>query len=106
MKTNQVTAETFAPFGCEGINLDGFENPADLMDFWSFTNSVRPIVLARVLFPSKPTGYVRVTRDLGCYASNKATAMKCRLAGTIESALIYERICEDIYNRLPEWARW
>lgn len=94
------------PSGCEGINLDGLSSPEDLMQFWQAGSGVRPIALARVLFPSQPTGYVRATRDLACYASNKATAMQCRLRGTIQSALQYEGICESIYNRLPEYARW
>lgn len=101
-----VEYEVFRPIGCEGINLDGFANPDDVMLFWSFTNRQRPITFARVLFPSQPKGYVRTTRDLGCYASNKATAMRERLAGRINSALMYEGICERIYDSLPEYARW
>ena len=73
---------------------------------WQRTNSVRPIAYARELFPGKPKGYTRIAKDLGCYASNKATAMSCRLRGDIQTALTYEGICDRIYDRLPDWSRW
>jgi hypothetical protein len=86
-------------------NLDGVA-PSELWEFWSATNSVRPIRMARRLFPDRPKGYVAVTRNLGCYASNRATAMKCRAEGKISIALDYEAICDRIYDRLPEYAKW
>jgi len=86
-------------------NLDGCF-PEELWEFWQAVNSVRPIRKARELFPNRPKGYVRVTKDLGNYAANKATAMKCRLDGQIQSAIMYEDICEQIYNKLPRYAKW
>ncbi len=86
-------------------NLDGVHQD-ELWEFWQATNSVRPIVMARRLFPDRPKGYVAVTRDLGNYAANRATAMKCRLEGQIDTALMYESICERIYQRLPDYAKW
>lgn len=86
-------------------NLDA-QSIDDLWEFWKETNSVRPIRFARRLFPDRPKGYVAVTRDIGCYASNRATAMKCRLEGKIQIAIQYEDICERIYQRLPQWAKW
>jgi hypothetical protein len=32
--------------------------------------------------------------------------MGLRADGQIERAQEYERICERIYQNLPEWARW
>lgn len=87
------------------LNLDCCE-PADLWALWKRTNSVRPISFAKQLFPLRPKGYVRATKDLGNYASNKAVAMDLRLKGQIQGALSYEAICERIYNQLPEYARW
>lgn len=86
-------------------NFDAME-PDDLMAFWLKTNRVRPITEARQYFPDRPTGYVRIFKDLGNYASNKATAMRERSKGHIQAAEIYERICDDIYKRLPVYARW
>jgi len=88
-----------------GINLDGF---GDADNLWSFAECVRtnPRACARILFPDRPKGYVSETKMLCHYAYNKATAMRCRLDGRIPAALIYERICEDIYGRLAEFARW
>lgn len=96
-----MTPELEAP-----INLDGFTNPKELWEFWKSASGVRPIATARKLFPTRPRGYVRATKDLGNYAVNKATAMRCRLDGGINTALIFEDICDTIYDRLPEYAKW
>lgn len=65
-----------------------------------------PVNVARILFTERPKGYVTATRDLGHYCWNKTTAMACRRRGDIQSAIVYENICETIYNRLPGWAKW
>jgi hypothetical protein len=62
--------------------------------------------LAAELFPDKPAGYVKTMKTAACYAINKATAMKCRKEGKITEALKYEQICDDIYGRLPDYAKW
>jgi hypothetical protein len=85
-------------------NLDAM--PADdLMRFW-LVHQRGNRKRARELFPDTPALYTRVAANLANYASNKATAMQCRLRGDVQAATIYERICDDIYGRLPEWARW
>jgi hypothetical protein len=76
-----------------------------LMLFWTRTHQ-HPVKTARKLFPTKPRGYVTATVDLSHYASNKAVAINERLKGNIQAAEIYEKICENIYNRLPTFARW
>jgi len=86
-------------------NFDAMD-AEDLWAFWQKIETIRPIRFARTLFPDRPKGYVTATIALGCYASNKATAMQCRLRGEIQTAINYEGICERIYNRLPEYARW
>ncbi len=86
-------------------NLDCM-NQDDLWEFWKKTNSVRPIRFARTLFPEKPQGYVSTTKCLGAYAANKSVAMKLRLDGNIQGAIVYENICDRIYRELPEYARW
>lgn len=88
-----------------GINLDGF---VDADEAWGVYETIRrrPLRCARELFPGRERGYVAATRSLGHYAANKGTAMRCRLRGDIQAALVYEHICEDIYSRLPEFARW
>jgi len=58
------------------------------------------------LLGSKFHGYTVIAADLSAYAANKATAQDCRERGDIESALMYEGICERIYNDLPAPARW
>jgi hypothetical protein len=89
----------------DDLNLDSLE-AAELMAFWGRTNSVRPLSFARELFPSKPAGYVAATKSLGHYASNKATAIDCRLRGDIQAALMYEEIADRIYSELPEFSLW
>ena len=88
-----------------GINLDGFVEPDEV---WTIAEIIRrsPTACAREMFPERPKGYVAATHALMRYAYNKGTAMRCRLRGDIVAAGIYERICQDIYERLPEFARW
>lgn len=80
-------------------------NTEDLMSFWLLTYT-QPSRTARKLFPDRPNRYVTTTRDLGHYAANKASAQSCRLRGDIPAAVAYESICESIYKRLPDYARW
>ena len=88
----------------EGLNLDAM-NEADLWDMWARTHH-HPVIEARRIFPSRPTGYVAATKSLGNYASNKSVAVSARIAGNIQTAMIYETICERIYESLPGFARW
>jgi len=43
---------------------------------------------------------------LADYCFAKRAAINLRSSGRIERALDYERDCETIYGRLPEWAKW
>lgn len=83
-------------------NLDTME-PDDLMEFWKRHQHGRN---QRFLLPAGAKGCRRIVSDLANYAANKATAMRSRLDGNIETALKYESICESIYNGLPAAARW
>lgn len=88
------------------INLDCYSTDSDeLLQWWS-RYSVNQRTRGAELFPDRPAGYVRATRDLANYAANKATAMKCRAFGDIGSAQMYESICERIFAGLPSYARW
>ncbi len=85
-------------------NLDCMD-PTDLMAFWNrHQHKSRNAALA--LFGTKFPGYIRAMNDCANYASNKATAMNCRMRGDITTALYYESICERIYKTLPSAARW
>lgn len=89
----------------EDLNWDSM--PGEMLwKFWQITSSVRPIAVARQLFPTRPKGYVWTTKTLGAYASNKATAIRLRLAGNIAGAMTYEDICERVYQSLPAYAKW
>lgn len=85
-------------------NLDA--QPSD--ELRAFANHARaqPIRTGRDLFPAKPKGYAKAAGLLAGYADNKATAMECRIRGDILGATNYEAYCEDIYKRLPAFARW
>jgi hypothetical protein len=86
------------------INLDCHTiDAAELMSFWFRHQGVRRY---RDLFPQGGKGTKRATADLANYASNKATAMLCRMRCDTTAALVYERICDDIYDRLPPFAKW
>lgn len=76
---------------------------SNLAEFWSTFNpdcstpdELRAFALA----------ILNTAREIAAYADNKAVAMECRLRGDIPAALVYEKICDDIYARLPEFARW
>jgi hypothetical protein len=83
-------------------NLDAM-SIEELMAFWFEHQHGRN---SKELFPDGGKGTRTATNDLSCYASNIATAKRCRLNGDIPTALMYEGICERIYSRLPEDARW
>ena len=66
---------------------------------------------AAELFPEPVSGVIGgcpygVAHDLAHYAKMKLSAMEKRAAGDLNTATIYERICERIYSNLPEYARW
>ena len=77
----------------------------DLYMFAAATRGRQPRRAARRLFGSQ-TQSVVATRQLCCYAWNKVTAMSCRERGEIKTATRYEAICDQIYENLPEFARW
>jgi hypothetical protein len=97
--------------GIEFENLDCLVDPADLRA-WGFEvmghkwSGKSPRTIAAAIFPERPRGYVSAATSLAHYASNKATAMECRTRGDIDTARMYETICERIYSSLPEYAKW
>jgi len=101
MKTIENCPVTISNQG--GVNLDG-EQHDSLVAFWNWAS--HPVRAGRELFPSRPHHYVATTRNLAHYAINKATAMDCRSRGDVAAALIYEGICDRIYDRLPHYAQW
>lgn len=83
-------------------NLDAMGSD-DLMTFWATHHQGRQY---KTLFPEGGKGRKRAAADLANYASNKSTAIVCRLNGKIETAMMYERIADGIYAGLPDFARW
>lgn len=75
----------------------------DLRLFWKHHQNGRHYL---ELFPDGALGTKRTTADLANYAHNKATAMGCRLRGDVNTALMYEGVCDRIYLSLPDAARW
>jgi len=86
-------------------NLDGMWAD-DLMEFWTKTYSPSLAKRALELFPDMPEGYIAATESLGNYAMYKADAMNLRERGFVTSAVRIEQLCDDIYNKLPAYARW
>lgn len=70
----------------EVLNLDGYENPEDLLA------AVRDI---------RGEGRLLLRK----YAKHKARAMELRKQGQICDALWHEDVCHSIYLRLPERLR-
>lgn len=85
-------------------NLDGMSTePAD---YFAFHDRHKTGLASKELFPDGGKGTVKATAMLARYASFKGCAMACRLRGDVEVALYYENVCESIYSRLPDFARW
>jgi hypothetical protein len=85
-------------------NLDAM----DTEDLWAFytahryaNKSSRLLVCGHL-----GRGTITATKNACHYAANKATAMQCRERGDIETAQMYEGICERIYNELPQDLKW
>lgn len=84
-------------------NLDEMDE-GELMDIWiEFFN--RPFQVARKL-GIHGSGSIHAIKDIGLYASNKAIAQMHRRRGDIQTALMYERIADHIYDGLPTEFRW
>lgn len=83
-------------------NFDGMD-PEDLMAFWVLHQGGRHVL---GIIPEGGQGSRRAVADLANYASNKATAIRCRLSGMIQQAMEYESICDRIYSALPASVRW
>lgn len=85
-------------------NLDAMTEE-DLMAFWKrYSRPTRKD--AEALIGDRRKGFTTVAGSLAGYASNKATAMRCRKNGDVLAAQVYETICENIYNDLPFGLRW
>lgn len=96
-----------APVADEGENLvpnlDCMESIAELMTFWQKHQRGRACA---ELFPQGGKGTRKACADLANYASNKATETRARLEGRMSDAQVFGNICERIYNKLPQFARW
>ncbi len=65
-----------------------------------------PNLDALTICPQEMDDAQEVLTTLAEYARMKAQAMRQRMRGNIEGALIHEATCERIYALLPQWARW
>ena len=83
-------------------NLDN-DPSIDLMDFWMRHQRGRQ---SRELFPAGGPGTKTATDLLAAYAANLFAAQSCRRRGDINAARAYDSICDRLYERLPDWARW
>ena len=93
---------TFDGFNPEGMDKD------ELQAFSRLTAKLYPVAEAQRFFGGPPyrPGYVKVFKKLMEYARNKSAAMGLREKGQIVKAKRYERVCQEIYEDLPAWARW
>ena len=85
------------------MNFDCME--IDELTNWAKDHQNPTIKQCVAIFPQRKN-VIPIVRLLSQYASNKAEAMTHRSSGNINDALMYERMCDTLYNRLPEFARW
>ena len=76
------------------INLD---DPVELMDFINTYGQNKGRRLANQL-KLKGKGSSKLASAFSNYAWNKSTAISLRKSGEINRALIYESICDNIYE--------
>ena len=89
------------------MNIPNFDamDKDELLDFW-FKYSRATRAEAEELIGDRRRGFTILAKDLAYYASNKGTAVACRLKGDIRAALVYESICDSIYDALPGDLKW
>jgi hypothetical protein len=104
MSESTIRIETSGNNETGDFNLDDM----DEADIREFAEKVRenPARFAATIFPNKPSGYVKVTKDLGNYAWNKLTAIGLRKGGQVKKAKTYEDICDKMYREFPDYAKW
>lgn len=89
---------------CQTINPDAMNN--DKLYALIAMIEAHPRKIAQRLFPDHADGRVRAVKDIKNYCWNAITARHLRVDGNIQTAMEYESICDRIYDRMPEWARW
>ncbi len=77
----------------------------DLDAFWRLA-AHDPAGQAAKIFPSQPVGYVEATEQLALYAETRKTAMQKRAGGDVALADELDEQCDEIFVRLPTFARW
>ncbi len=58
------------------------------------------------ILDSRYREFAITSMSLARFARVKIKAIQKRQAGLINDALMLENECEEIYKRLPAWARW
>jgi len=92
------------------MNADNYEernldDPDEIETFIAQFGTVSDMRLANALGLSGK-GAKSVANNLSAYVWNKRTAMRQRAIGDIRSAQMYEQICENIYDELPDEVKW
>lgn len=91
-------------------NLDALCTPdgIGLLRGWGKLVGQYPETAGLLMFPGVPDEHERAaaTCDLASYAEAKARAIRLRLDGEMDQALLAEADANGIYRRLPVWARW
>jgi hypothetical protein len=87
-------------------NLDCMDESGLRAMAGAWDNAAAPRAVARLWFPDRPRGFTRAASMVARYAARKADAMRFRAAGRITAAQIAEETCDQIYARLPAFARW
>lgn len=86
------------------LNLDSYISTEQLQETGIELNN-HPRLYADKYFHGQ-INPVKTVKWLMAYTWNKSTAMRLRTEGKIDIAIKYEKICEKIYNKLPDYAKW
>jgi len=81
----------------KSINLD---DESEVESFIANYGNIRGKKLANLL-GLVGKGGVKLANSFSNYAWNKLTAISLRKNGNISNAMVYEKICDKIYNSIP-----
>ena len=90
----------------ESINLDGLDDQ-DLVEFADNARGDSRVALAEQLFPLREaSSRESAVERMGWYARHLYRARELRVSGKIGKAQGHEGWCDQVYSRLPLYARW
>ena len=75
------------------------------LEYLSTCIDADPDKTAQSLFPDRPAGHLDATARIGQWAIHQKVVLDCTAEDKPHVALIYDKICHRIWQKLPDYAR-